>query len=79
MQNIKDIVSKYVILKKNNFGKSVWLEREIMKITDQISSFPDKISVKDQGMFVLGYYHKKSSLYTKSESVTEEKQNVANI
>lgn len=65
------------LLKKNNYGKSVWLEREIMKITDQISSFPDKISMKDQGMFLLGYYHKKSSLYTKSESVSGENQNVA--
>lgn len=64
-------------LKKNNFGKSIWLEREIMKVTDQISSFPDKISMKDQGMFFLGYYHKKSSLYTKSESVSGENQNVA--
>lgn len=65
------------LLKKNNYGKSIWLEREIMKVTDQISSFPDKISMKDQGMFLLGYYHKKSSLYTKSESVSGENQNVA--
>ena len=65
------------VLKKNNYGKSVWLEREIMKVTDQISSFPDKISMKDQGMFLLGYYHKKSSLYSKSESVSGEIQNVA--
>lgn len=73
MGRLNHKISYYIkLLRMKNYGKSVWLDREITKITDQIPSLPDKINTSEQGMFILGYYHKKSSLYSKSEKISGE-------
>ena len=76
-------ISYYLqLLKKNNYGKSKWLEREIAQVMQQITVLPDKLSVDERGMFLIGYFHKQTSLYapkaeSKTETNTGEIENVA--
>jgi CRISPR-associated protein Cas8c/Csd1 subtype I-C len=71
MGKLRKMISYYLtLLRKNNYPRAIWLEKEITKITDQIPSFPDRISTAEQGMFLLGYWHKKSAIYT-SKTVKE--------
>lgn len=54
-------------LKKMPSG-DVWCDRQISDLTSRITgSFPARLSLQDQGIFYLGYYHEKEALYTKKE------------
>ncbi|MCR5382817.1 MAG: type I-C CRISPR-associated protein Cas8c/Csd1 [Lentisphaeria bacterium] len=37
----------------------IWLEKQIEEIMSGISSFPMHLSLEDQGMFAIGYYHQR--------------------
>lgn len=62
-------------------SKGYWLEKEIGKVMQTIPSFPDRLSVEERGMFLIGYFHKNTSLYTPKSEKTEiengDTQNVA--
>ena len=38
-------------------GLRIWLEKQVEEIMSEISSFPAHLSLEDQGMFAIGYYH----------------------
>ncbi|MFA5659378.1 MAG: type I-C CRISPR-associated protein Cas8c/Csd1 [Oscillospiraceae bacterium] len=38
---------------------------QLLKVDD--NPFPKNLSLEDQGVFVLGYYHQKNALYKKRE------------
>ena len=40
-------------------GLRIWLEKQIEEIMSGISSFPMHLSLEDQGMFAIGYYHQR--------------------
>lgn len=52
-----------------NLDKSI---QEILKDVNPQNGFPVAMSLEEQGMFVLGYYHQRQDLYTKQEPKTEE-------
>jgi CRISPR-associated protein Csd1 len=68
-------ISYYLqLLRKKNVGKSIWLEREIAQVMETISVLPDRLTIEERGMFLIGYFHKQTSLYApKAESTTETK------
>lgn len=68
-------ISYYIqLLRKKNVGKSIWLEREIAQVMEAISVLPDRLTIEERGMFLIGYFHKQTSLYApKAESTTETK------
>lgn len=52
-----------------NLDKSI---QEILETMDPRKGFPASLSLEDQGMFVLGYYHQRQDLFTKKEEKREE-------
>jgi CRISPR-associated protein Csd1 len=62
-------------------SKGFWLEKEIGKVMQTIPSLPERLSVEERGMFLIGYFHKNTSLYTPKSEKTEiengDTQNVA--
>lgn len=62
-------------------SKGYWLEKEIGKVMQTIPSLPERLSVEERGMFLIGYFHKNTSLYTPKSEKTEiengDTQNVA--
>lgn len=40
-------------------GLRIWLERQIEEIMGGVSSFPPHLSLEEQGMFAIGYYHQR--------------------
>ncbi|MBR4068797.1 MAG: type I-C CRISPR-associated protein Cas8c/Csd1 [Clostridia bacterium] len=60
-------------LKKLSAGDKTYFDRQIRKIMEKISeSYPARLSLHDQGVFQLGYYHQTQSRFIKKE----EKENV---
>lgn len=57
-------------IKKNNTGLSIKRENLIVKLHDKLKvddgPYPAHLSLQDQGLFVLGYYHQMKALYTKN-------------
>jgi CRISPR-associated protein Csd1 len=43
----------------------------VEEIIQGIGNFPAHLSLDDQGMFAIGYYHQRQSFYTKSEKQKE--------
>jgi CRISPR-associated protein Csd1 len=43
----------------------------IEDIMQGINTFPTHLSLDDQGMFAIGYYHQRNALFTKSENQKE--------
>lgn len=46
-------------------------DKMIEEIMCGIKTFPAHLSLDDQGMFAIGYYHQRQSFYTKSENHKE--------
>lgn len=56
-------------LKKLEGGMRVYYDRQMGEIIGQIGeSYPARLSLQDQGVFQLGYYHQKQKRYTKKEA-----------
>ncbi|MBI2094697.1 MAG: type I-C CRISPR-associated protein Cas8c/Csd1 [Candidatus Omnitrophica bacterium] len=56
-------------IQKSNFRIS--LEKDIQEIVSGVKEFPAHLSLDEQGLFALGYYHQKKDIYTKSEKKEE--------
>lgn len=55
-------------LKKLSTGGCIYFDRQIGEIMAQLgTSYPARLSLQDQGVFQLGYYHQKQANYTKKE------------
>jgi len=61
-------------LAKIGGGAKVNKERLIQEIAAEIQSFPDHLSLENQGMFALGYYHQRRALFAKKDSIEVEPQ-----
>ena len=46
-------------------GSKVYHERRIQAICDRCDAFPSHLSLKDQGLFAIGYYHQRQDIFTK--------------
>jgi len=56
-------------IKKSEYGSTA--ERRIQEIMEKLyvddSPFPNRLTMEDQGIFILGYYHQRNDFYKKSE------------
>ena len=63
-----------VIAKKEKSGK--WLEKTIGELVDKLSvnddPYPARLTLEDQGLFILGYYQQKQARYTKKTESEKE-------
>ncbi|MBF0522252.1 MAG: type I-C CRISPR-associated protein Cas8c/Csd1 [Candidatus Omnitrophica bacterium] len=56
-------------IQKSSYGGLI--EKNIEEITADVRVFPTHLSLEDQGMFALGYYHQKPEMYKKTEKKEE--------
>lgn len=52
-------------------GFKVSIDKQIEEVVQDIQRFPSHLSLEDQGMFAVGYYHQKQDIYKKSEKKEE--------
>jgi CRISPR-associated protein Csd1 len=52
-------------ISKSEYGSLV--DRKIQDVVNGLNAFPARLSLEDQGLFVLGYYHQRNALYQKSD------------
>ena len=68
------------VLGRENKGLQVKKDKELGALFDKIhANLPLRLSLEDQGIFMIGYYHQKQKFYEKknnSESEIEDKQEV---
>jgi CRISPR-associated protein Csd1 len=48
-------------------GLAVWLDRQADEIMANVTSFPAFLPIEQQGLFVLGYHHRRYKLWQKRE------------
>ena len=63
--------------KLDNPGLAAWFEKILREIFDAIRDFPSRLTLSEQGLFAVGYYHQQQDFYvgkTKSDttSTTED-------
>lgn len=79
-QLIKLSNSHMRVLKRDNKGIQVKKEKELEQLFNKIhSNFPARLSLEDQGIFMIGYYHQVQKFYEKKSNIeneTEGKQEV---
>jgi CRISPR-associated protein Csd1 len=56
-------------VQKAEYG--IWTDKMIEEVMQGLEKFPAHLSLDDQGMFAIGYYHLRQAFYTKSESKKE--------
>lgn len=66
-------------LAKLQSGAKINRERLVQEIVDHIPSngFPSQLSLKNQGIFAIGYYHQRKDFFTKKEVPSGEVESVA--
>lgn len=45
----------------------IYWENQITKIASVLGNFPARMNLEEQGLFILGYYHQRESIYKKNE------------
>ena len=50
---------------------SVSIDKQIEEVIEDIQKFPSHLSLEEQGMFAIGYYHQKQNFYKKTEKKEE--------
>lgn len=58
--------------KLDNRGRAFNLEKIIGDVISNISLFPSRLSLLEQGMFAIGYYHQRQDFFTKKTTNHEE-------
>ena len=56
-------------IKKSNYGGIY--DKKIEEIVSDISVFPKHMSLEQQGMFTIGYYHQRQDLWKKKDIKTD--------
>jgi CRISPR-associated protein Csd1 len=62
-------------LAQHHIAKSDWgfkTTQDIEEILSEVNEFPAFLSLEEQGMFMLGYYHQKQSFFEKKVKIEEE-------
>jgi len=57
-------------IQKAEYGRNT--DKMIEEIMQGIQEFPAHLSLDDQGLFAIGYYHQRQAFYAKSEEKKEE-------
>ena len=54
-------------LERDNAGTKVYYEKLLTEILGELNKIPVRLTLEEQGMFDLGYYHQLQDKYTKRE------------
>ncbi|MBS4024466.1 MAG: type I-C CRISPR-associated protein Cas8c/Csd1 [Clostridia bacterium] len=58
-------------ISKSDYGYVI--DRKIEPIINKITKFPSHLTLEQQGIFILGYYHQRVALFQKSDKAEKEK------
>lgn len=61
-------------LTRDSKGLAVYYEKIKGDLLDKLDEFPRRLSLEEQGAFILGYYHQNQKRYEKKEAETENKE-----
>lgn len=53
--------------------RAVYFEKLIQEIVSPLERFPSHLSLEEQGLFTLGYYHQRQDFFTKKDDATDSK------
>ena len=65
-------LSRHHISKAEGYG--IWIDRKIQSVMSGLDHFPSHLNLEEQGLFILGYYHQRQALFTKSEPENNENE-----
>lgn len=54
-------------IERENGRKKIYFERLLMELMGKIEGFPKRLTLEEQGRFILGYYHQVQKRYEKKE------------
>ena len=60
--------------KIENPGRRTNLEKLVQGIADDLSIFPSHLSMEDQGLFAIGYYHQRQDLFTRHDPISNSQE-----
>lgn len=55
------------IRKLENTGTKIYYEKQVTELAGRMESFPSRLTLEEQGRFILGYYHEVQKRFTKKE------------
>ncbi len=58
--------------KMESAGRKIYFERLLGDVLSEVASFPANLSMEQQGLFALGYYHQIQDFYTKKSDKQED-------
>lgn len=61
--------------KKLSTGSRIYLNQQLQSIKAKLSAYPIHLSLTEQGLFDLGYYHQRETLFTKKDLIEGETTN----
>lgn len=63
------------VLARENKGAQVILDKQLQELMSKIhAGFPKNLSLEDQGIFMIGYYHQVQKRYEKKNKIEEEQE-----
>lgn len=65
-------LSSHHLAKFDGPGRRNWMQGLIGDVMDGVDSFPARLTLDEQGLFAVGYYHQRQALYTKHEAATPD-------
>ncbi|HDT15717.1 MAG TPA: type I-C CRISPR-associated protein Cas8c/Csd1, partial [Firmicutes bacterium] len=66
------LTSHHVSDSKAKYGKNT--DKKIEEVMGMIEKFPAHMTIDEQGMFMLGYYHQRNAFYKKKEEEKNEEE-----
>jgi len=57
---------------------SQYVDMQLAELMSKLAAIPNRLNIEEQGLFALGYYHKKKDLYTRKEDKVMEKEDIDN-
>lgn len=63
------------VLARENKGAQVLLDKQLQEVMSKMhAGFPKNLSLEDQGIFIIGYYHQVQKRYEKKNKIAEEQE-----
>jgi CRISPR-associated protein Csd1 len=59
-------------IQKAEYG--TFYDKQIEEVMQDIQEFPGHLSLDDQGLFAIGYYHQRNALFRKSDPLNQAKE-----
>lgn len=50
-------------IRKRNMGRSINLNKQLSEILEKIDTFPSHLNMEQQGLFAIGYYHRRQEFF----------------